>query len=233
MQNIECFVLATRYLRSFHSQGLLCRLDIVGPTWFSKGSGECDHLVWTPDQKRKTRLCHVNLLKPYCDGMAVLSDVKTVAVLNTSACVPERDTEVVVNQVIPQGRLPNLEILSNLNVHLSYLEPPNRSDVIELTHKHHVLFSDVPTRTSVLQHDIDVVMLPQSNSIFAEWILISAMFFVKRLTTCFITGLLSLVLVRGVPLAWLGISQITHLVSAMTFAKSTLWESRTVILYPA
>lgn len=83
-----------------------------------------------------------------------------VAVLNTSTCVSERATEVVVNQVISQGRLPNSEILFNLEVHLSYLELPNHSDVTGLINKHHVLFSDVPIRTNVLKHNIVVDVAP-------------------------------------------------------------------------
>lgn len=81
------------------------------------------------------------------------SVVKAIAVLNTPSCAPEKDTDAA-GQVISQGRLPNSEILSSLEVQLSYLEPPKRFDVIELIHKNHAIFSDVPTRTNVLQHDI-------------------------------------------------------------------------------
>lgn len=93
----------------------------------------------------------------------MLSDVKTVAVLNTPIYVGEKDTDVVadpedtdVNPETSQGRLPNSKILANLDVHLSYLDSTERSDIIELIHKHPALFSHVPTRTNVLQHGIDV-----------------------------------------------------------------------------
>lgn len=101
----------------------------------------------------------------------MLSDVKTVAVLNTSIHVNEdtdvvvvpKDSDVVVvseNSDVPedafvhpetsQGRVPNSKILANLDVHLTYLDSPKRSDIIELVNKHPALFSDVPTRTTVL-----------------------------------------------------------------------------------
>ena len=43
-----------------------------------------------------------------------------------------------------------------LDVHLSYLDSTKRSDITELIHKHPALFSDVPTCTNDLQHDVDV-----------------------------------------------------------------------------
>lgn len=112
----------------------------------------------------------------------MLSDVKTVAVLNTPSSVPE----VVAGQLVSQGRLPNSEILSSLQVHLSYLEPQNRYDVIELIHKYHALFSDVPTRTNVLQHDIDPIR-QHPYRVNPE----NAMSSVKKLIICFSVGLLS------------------------------------------
>lgn len=150
--------------------GSTLQAQYSGPYVIDHRVGECDYLVKTPDRKRKTRLCHVNLLKPYCErNQTMFADVKTVAVLNTSIhvgeatdVVPENSdvipegSDVTVGPEFSQGRLPNSKILTNLDVHLSYLDSSNRTDIIELIHKHPVLFSDVPTRTNVLQHDIDV-----------------------------------------------------------------------------
>lgn len=49
-----------------------------------------------------------------------------------------------------QARLLNSKILTNLDVYLSYLESPKCSDLTQLIHKHPALFSNVPTRTNVL-----------------------------------------------------------------------------------
>ena len=101
--------------------GSTLQAQYSGPYVIDRQVGECDYLVKTPDRKRKMRLCHVNLLKPYCErNQPMFSDVKTVAVLNTSIHVGE-DTDVVSedSDVVPedpnitvglefsQGRLPN------------------------------------------------------------------------------------------------------------------------------
>ncbi|XP_027128228.1 uncharacterized protein LOC109142602 [Larimichthys crocea] len=151
--------------------GSALQAQYSGPYVIDRQVGKCDYLVKTPDRKRKTRLCHVNLLKPYCGrNQPIVADVKTVAVVNTLTHVGE-DTNVVIvpegSDVVSddlkftglefsQGRLPNSKVLNNLDFHLSYLDSPKRSDITELIYKHLALFSDVPTRTNVLQHDIDV-----------------------------------------------------------------------------
>ncbi len=48
------------------------------------------------------------------------------------------------------------EILLNLSSHLSYLTEKERSDVTELVVSFPSLFLDVPGRTSIIEHDIDV-----------------------------------------------------------------------------
>lgn len=70
----------------------------------------------------------MNLLKPYCErNQAVLLDVKTVAVLNTPTYVGKKDIDI--NQEICQGMLPNSKILTNWDVHLSYLDSLDRFEI--------------------------------------------------------------------------------------------------------
>ena len=95
-----------------------------GPYMIDHQVGECDYLGKTPDHKRKMRLCHVNLLKLYCErNQTMLSDVESVVVLNTSIHVGEdtvvvsedsdvvpEDLDVTVSPEFSQGRLPNSKI---------------------------------------------------------------------------------------------------------------------------
>ena len=38
-----------------------------GPYLVQEKVGDRDYLVATPDRRCRTRLCHINMLKPYCD----------------------------------------------------------------------------------------------------------------------------------------------------------------------
>lgn len=52
--------------------------------------------------------------------------------------------------------LNNSEFLNSLQEQLSYLDAGQKRDIIGLIQNYLVLFNDVPSCTSVLQHDIDV-----------------------------------------------------------------------------
>ncbi|KAF7641069.1 hypothetical protein LDENG_00296330, partial [Lucifuga dentata] len=54
------------------------------------------------------------------------------------------------------GRLTNSAFLTDIASSLSYLPDEQRSDICNLLHSFPTLFGDVPSRTNVLQHDIDV-----------------------------------------------------------------------------
>ncbi len=59
---------------------------------------------------------------------------------------------------IVEGDLNNSEVLANLAYHLSHLCEPEKTDIIKLVSSFPSLFSDVPTRTHVIEHNIDVCM---------------------------------------------------------------------------
>lgn len=54
------------------------------------------------------------------------------------------------------ARLRNSEILSNIDAHLVHLSDSARSDIGELIKDCPDLFSDIPTQTNVISHDIEV-----------------------------------------------------------------------------
>lgn len=54
------------------------------------------------------------------------------------------------------GRLLNWQYLSSISSQLSHLPKPYRNDRINLIHSYPILFTDVLSQTTVLQHDIEV-----------------------------------------------------------------------------
>ena len=53
-------------------------------------------------------------------------------------------------------RLSNLKILTDLKTKLNYIPPDKRIQHIELFFKYKSVFPDVPSRTNILMHDVDV-----------------------------------------------------------------------------
>lgn len=117
--------------------------------------------IRTPERGRKARVCHVNMLKSYHSRSTAGRELQPseVPVVGVSSVVeiPSEETDLVA----PCdghwcGRLKNSEVLSTINDQLSYLSVPQKQDIIDLLRTYASVLGDVPTRTSVLRHDIDV-----------------------------------------------------------------------------
>ncbi len=80
--------------------------------------------------------------------------VKTAETADSSVSEASVEEDDHLEEV--EGRLNNSEVLVNLAHHLSHLSELEKTDIIELVNSFPSLFSDVPTRTSVIEHDIDV-----------------------------------------------------------------------------
>ncbi|KAL1248067.1 hypothetical protein QQF64_023443 [Cirrhinus molitorella] len=133
-----------------------------GPYTVEKKLSDTNYTILTPDRRRKSRVCHVNMLKEYVDRNepGVKPVIKSAIAVNTVnvpvGYVPEVDG---LRDKVAQtfgGKFVNSVILATLPAYLSYLSEEHRNDIIELINKHPTLFNDVPSQTNVLVHDIDV-----------------------------------------------------------------------------
>ncbi|KAL7837523.1 hypothetical protein SRHO_G00272340 [Serrasalmus rhombeus] len=128
-----------------------------------------NYLLNTPDRRKKGQVCHINLLKPYFPSVGLprtvpdegSSESVAVSTVFKDCClgsVSEELDEGVSGppQEIVVGRLRNSEILADLSPHLSHLSTEERNDLVSLIHSFPSLFPDIPTRTSLVEHDIDV-----------------------------------------------------------------------------
>ena len=133
---------------AFHSK-------FCGPYVVERKLCETDYVVKTPDRKRKTRVCHVNMLKPYVDrASSAPVAVATVASAAPSLYTPESDGLRFKNSA--GVRLQNSDVLRDLPKFLSHLDKGAQADIITLIENNTGLFSDTPSRTTVLSHDVDV-----------------------------------------------------------------------------
>lgn len=129
-----------------------------GPYVVEKKLSDTNYVIQTPDRRRGTRVCHVNMLKPYYireaqDGSSTNQKMKTAVALITESS-PD-DDGLVMHNATPQGaRLSNSEVLSNLPRSLAHLPDNQRADIEKLLYEFPCLFNDIPSQTSVVMHDI-------------------------------------------------------------------------------
>ena len=120
-----------------------------------KKLSDTNYLIATPQRRKSTQLCHVNLLKPYYLRGQTGKDKGGEIV---SVCVAAELDEGVVtpDDSILQGRLKNSESLTRLEELLNHLSEPRRGELSELIRGYPLICGDAPTRTHLIEHDIDV-----------------------------------------------------------------------------
>ncbi len=121
---------------------------------------DTDYIIGTPDRQRKTRVCHINMLKRYvARGKREESKSSVVPVASSAMVSPTsmNDDGLCLRSMPGSGvRLNNSEILSDLNSHLLHLTEDQKADIVTLIQTFLGLFSDVPTQTNAIKHNIEV-----------------------------------------------------------------------------
>ena len=129
-----------------------------GPYAIEKKLSDLNYVVVTPDRRKQTMLCHINMLKPYVERTRdpVLQPVN----VNVVVSEPEEDlgSELNSNSFGPTDttRLTNTDVLRNLHFKLSHLSESQRQDLERLLLEFEHLFPDVPSRIDQIYHDVDV-----------------------------------------------------------------------------
>ena len=126
-----------------------------------------NYVIATPSRRSPIQLCHVNLLKPYYARVQQLVGQGEQVAGAHPAClsvsvfphaVAGQGEEGVSgpDEAVLYGRLKNSESLQNLDCLLSHLEGSKRGQLADLVKRYPCLFGDTPTRTHLVEHDIDV-----------------------------------------------------------------------------
>ncbi|KAL2080855.1 hypothetical protein ACEWY4_022708 [Coilia grayii] len=157
---------------------VLALLPIIGSPFLAKFSGpytvvrqvsELNYLISTPERKKSSQLCHVNLLKPYFPQFSVLEPVDVVKPVgvavaegptnqpNSSPLVAVGGGEDVVgsDDGVLQPRLKNSEKLTHLHTLIGHLPVERAAALKSLICEFPSLFADTPSRTHLIEHDID------------------------------------------------------------------------------
>ena len=138
-------------------QGNTLQARYHGPYKVLKKVGTLDYVIETPDRRKSTQMCHVNMLKPYFERgkeklvLATDSNTNSENLELCKTCNDELDVDIEC-----KIRLTNSEILSDLDTKLSHVPPDKRVSLVELLLKYKSVFPNVPNKTNVLMHDVDV-----------------------------------------------------------------------------
>lgn len=140
----------------------------LGPYSVVKKVSEQDYVISTPNRKKSTQLCHVNLLKLYHSRDLLVgtefqnqkSEMGSL-VLSVGAGFGHAESDTLLDtpsldDPVVCGQLKNSENLKNLDTLLGHLNFSEKKEIADVINSYPSLFGDTPSRTHLLVHDIDV-----------------------------------------------------------------------------
>ena len=139
-----------------------------GPYKVVKKISETNYLVKTPGRRKETQVCHINMLKAYHEKpkpeLVILNNrLGLESPTHSKDCVgqvaeKEEDTESEVRLGNDQQpiKLQNSQILNDLGTKLSHLPSVQRKELAEVITQYREVFPDVPSKTNLIEHDVDV-----------------------------------------------------------------------------
>ena len=140
------------------SPGKPLQAAYFGPYTVLKKVDELNYVVKTPDRRKAQQMCHINMIKPYYSRDHNESVLKTVYCPLTPVIKCDGDESVDFQIPDCNVKLNNTTALANLkDSKLSRLTPSQQSDMESLILEYKDLFSDTPTRTDTVYHDIELI----------------------------------------------------------------------------
>ena len=164
----RCFEPGDRVLVLFPVVGNPLQAKYSGPYKVVKKISDTNYLVKTPDRRKETQVCHINMLKAYHEKpkpelVTLNNRLGLESPTHSKDCVgqvaeKEEDTESEVrlgNDRQPI-KLQNSQILNDLGTKLSHLPLVQRKELAEVITQYREVFPDVPSKTNLIEHDVDV-----------------------------------------------------------------------------
>ena len=158
----RCFEPGDRVLVLFPVVGNPLQAKYSGPYKVVKKISDTNYLVKTPDRRKETQVCHINMLKAYHEKpkpelVTLNNRLGLESPTHSKDCVgqvaeKEEDTESEVRLGNDQQpiKLQNSQILNDLGTKLSHLPSVQRKE------QYREVFPDVPSKTNLIEHDVDV-----------------------------------------------------------------------------
>lgn len=128
-----------------------------GPYPIVKRVNELNYIVSTPDRRKATQTCHINMLKEYFTRPEPTAE----QVLVIEAEGEPKESASFSNQ---QVRLKNSEILADSESLTGHLPSHEKETLQKLLKENESLFPDVPRRATATEHDVELT----SNSVIRQ-----------------------------------------------------------------
>ena len=126
-----------------------------GPYEVEKRIGDLDYLVRTPDRRKKSQLCHINMLKAYVErGQPQVAAVGPV--VEDTKLTEYVEEPRVTKDVKSMCKLSNSEVLERIDEKFTHLKEEEKETMKALVLKYRDIFPDVPRCTTIAEHDVDV-----------------------------------------------------------------------------
>ena len=158
----RCFEPGDRVLVLFPVVGNPLQAKYTGPYKVVKKISDTNYLVKTPDRRKETQVCHFNMLKAYHEKpkpelVTLNNRLGLESPTHSKDCVgqvaeKEEDTESDQQPI----KLQNSQILNDLDTKLSHLPSVQRKELAEVITQYREVFPDVPSKTNLMEHDVDV-----------------------------------------------------------------------------
>ena len=164
----RCFEPGDRVLVLFPVVGNPLQAKYSGPYKVVKKISDTNYLVKTPDRRKETQVCHINMLKAYHEKpkpelVTLNNRLGLESLTHSKDCVgqvaeKEEDTESEVRLENDQQpiKLQNSQILNDSGTKLSHLPLVQRKELAEVITQYREVFPDVPSKTNLIEHDVDV-----------------------------------------------------------------------------
>ena len=164
----RCFEPGDRVLVLFPVVGNPLQAKYSGPYKVVKKISDTNYLVKTPGRRKETQVCHINMLKAYHEKpkpelVTLNNRLGLESLTHSKDCVgqvaeKEEDTESEVRLENDQQpiKLQNSQILNDLGTKLSNLPLVQRKELAEVITQYREVFPDVPSKTNLIEHDVDV-----------------------------------------------------------------------------
>ena len=109
-----------------------------------------------PNKQKSTKMCHINLLKPYHVRVPSGEAAQSYPALTVADSMTVLEEEELTDERVLQPRLRNSETLANLSTLFEHLDENKCKQLVDLIQSYPGLFSDTPTCTNLIEHDVDV-----------------------------------------------------------------------------